>query len=83
LKRGSKDAAAEILEEVVRSPNLAMTRILSRASVNCQFVKVIAKNQLIQIETIGKRRKKLVITDKGRQFLQHYRICNTLFPQEA
>jgi predicted transcriptional regulator len=83
LKRGSKDAAAEILEEVVRSPNLAVTRIVARTSVNYQFLKVIAKSQLVQIENASKRRKKLIITDKGRQFLQHYRICNTLFPQEA
>jgi predicted transcriptional regulator len=83
LKRGSKDAAAEILEEAVRSPNLAVTRIVARTSVNYQFLKVIAKNQLVQIENASKRRKKLIITDKGRQFLQHYRICNTLFPQEA
>jgi predicted transcriptional regulator len=83
LRRGSKDAAAEILEELIRSPNLAMTRIVARTSVNYQFLKVIAKNQLVQIENVSKRRKKLIITDKGRQFLQHYRICNTLFPQEA
>jgi predicted transcriptional regulator len=83
LKRGSKDAAAEILEEVVKSPNLAVTRIVARTSVNYQFLKVIAKNQLVQIENASKRRKKLIITDKGRQFLQYYRICNRLFPQEA
>jgi predicted transcriptional regulator len=83
LRRGSKDAAAEILEELIRSPNLAMTRIVARTSVNYQFLKVIAKNQLVQIENVSKRRKKLIITEKGRQFLQHYRICNTLFPQEA
>jgi predicted transcriptional regulator len=83
LKRGSKDAAAEFLEEVVKLPNLAMTRILGKTSVNMQFLKLIAKNELVQIENVGKRRKKLIITDKGRQFLQHYRICNTLFPQEA
>jgi len=83
LKRGSKDAAAEILEEVVKSPNLAVTRIVARTSVNYQFLKVIAENELVQIENASKRRKKLIITDKGRQFLQHYRICNRLFPQEA
>jgi predicted transcriptional regulator len=83
LKRGSKDAAAEILEEAVRSPNLAVTRVVARTSVNYQFLKVIAKNQLVQIENASKRRKKPIITDKGRQFLQHYRICNTLLPQEA
>jgi len=83
LKRGSKDAAAEILEEVVKSPNLAVTRIVARTSVNYQFLKVIAKNELVQIENASKRRKKLIITDKGRQFLQYYRICNRLFPQEA
>jgi predicted transcriptional regulator len=83
LKRGSKDAAAEILEEAVRSPNLAVTRVVARTSVNYQFLKVMAKNELVQIENASKRRKKLIITDKGRQFLQHYRICNTLFPQEA
>jgi predicted transcriptional regulator len=83
LKRGAKDAAAEILEEAVRSPRLAVTRIVARTSVNYQFLKVIVKNQLVQIENAGKRRKKLVITDKGRIFLQHYRVCNMLFPQEA
>jgi predicted transcriptional regulator len=83
LRRGLKDAAAEVLEEIATSPNLAMTRILGKSSVNLQFLRVIAKYELIQIQSVGKRRKKLVITDKGRQFLQHYRICNTLFPQEA
>jgi predicted transcriptional regulator len=83
LRRGSKDVAAEVLEEVIKSPNFAVTRVFARANVNYQFLNMIIKSELVQLENVGKKRKKLIITEKGRQFLQHYRVCNTLLPQEA
>ena len=39
MLRGKKDQAAAILEEIVRSPNLAPTRILARAGVNYNEVR--------------------------------------------
>jgi predicted transcriptional regulator len=78
VKRGPKDAAADVLEEVICNPKLAATRVVARAGVAYRFLTILSRNDLISFEKSGKRQRRLVLTDKGRQFLQHYRVCNEL-----
>lgn len=79
-RRSRKDAAAEVLEQIIRSPNLAPTRIFARAGINYFFARTLVENDLIKSERIGKRHTKVSITDKGRTFLTHYRVCNEILP---
>ena len=80
MKRGPKDAAAEVLEQVISNPKLAPSKVMARTTRSYDFLKVLVGNSLVEVQKTGKRKGKLVITDKGREFLQHYRVCNTLFP---
>ncbi|MGA2308469.1 MAG: hypothetical protein ABSG57_02825 [Candidatus Bathyarchaeia archaeon] len=78
--RGKKDQAAAILEEIVRSPNLAPTRVLARAGVNYNQVRKLESTGLFKKENIKANRTRPSLTEKGRLFLQHYRACNELLP---
>ena len=80
LVRGKKDITAEVLEEIVKAPNIAPSRVFARASVSYMFMKVLLQNDLLKLEKTGKRRARISITEKGHTFLQHYRICNKLLP---
>jgi len=78
--RGKKDQAAAVLEEIVKSPNLAPTRILARAGVNYSQVRKLELMGLFKKEDVKENKSRLSLTEKGRLFLQHYRICNELLP---
>jgi predicted transcriptional regulator len=41
------------------------------------------ENGLISLEAKGRRRFKASITERGREFLTHYRACNKLFPADG
>ena len=78
--RSKKDAAAEVLEQIVKSPNVAPSRVFARAGINYFFAKTLVENDLITSEKTGKRHTKVSITEKGRTFLAHYRVCDELLP---
>jgi len=80
MKRGRLDVAAEILRETVRNPNLAPTRIMARTGVSYQFLKPLVSEGLLEFENLRKKRRRLRVTEKGRFFLQHYKVCEELFP---
>ena len=68
------------MEEMIKSPNTAPSRIFARTGINYFFAKTLVENDLIKSEKIGKRHTKVSITDKGRTFLAHYRVCNEILP---
>jgi predicted transcriptional regulator len=74
------DIAADVLEEVIKGPNLAPGRIFARAGTNYEFRRIILDNGLVECEKTGKRNTRMRITEKGRTFLQHYRLCKDLLP---
>jgi predicted transcriptional regulator len=80
MKRGAMDVAAEVLQEALTSPTVAPTRIIARTSTSYNFLKVLTANGLIDLKPLNKKRKTLRITEKGHEFLQHYRTCKKLFP---
>jgi predicted transcriptional regulator len=80
MLRGHKDIAARVLEEIMTAPNHAPSRVMGKAGTNSSFLKTLVNHNLIKLEKIGKKRTHVSITEKGRTFLQHYRICNELLP---
>jgi predicted transcriptional regulator len=80
MRRGTKEIAAAVLEEVIKGPNLAPGRIFARAGTNYEFRKIVMDNGLVQREKTGKGSTRLHVTEKGRMFLTHYRVCNELLP---
>jgi predicted transcriptional regulator len=80
MKRGFYDVTGEILEEALRSPNVAPTRIMARTSATYPMLKPIVAAGLLEFQKVSKRRNRLRMTEKGRLFLQHYKVLKQLFP---
>jgi predicted transcriptional regulator len=81
MRRGLYDITAEILEEVIRSPNLAPTRLMSRTGTSYIMLTPLLSAGIVKLEPVSKRRKKLRVTEKGREFLKHYKALTQIFPQ--
>jgi len=81
LKRGRLENAAEIIMEAVKSPRSAPTKIMARAGVQYAFLYCMLNAGLVEAVKTGKRRRRLMVTPKGREFIQHYKICDSLFPE--
>jgi predicted transcriptional regulator len=76
------DRAAKVLEQIVKTPKKAPTRIMSTTGIAYRFVYLLLDAQLVEYVG-GKKRwnNRLRLTDKGREFVRHYRVLETLLPQ--
>jgi len=83
LTRGRKDIAAQVLEAVIQKPDTAPTRIFGRVGVSYRFLHAMLENGLMSLEPKDGKRFKASITERGREFLIHYRACNKLFPIDS
>jgi predicted transcriptional regulator len=81
-RAGPKDQAARILEEAVRSPHKCPTRILGSAGVGYQFLYRLLEFGLVEIQGKEHYGRRLRLTEKGRLFLNHYRILDALLPTQ-
>jgi predicted transcriptional regulator len=81
--RGRKDIAAQVLEAVIQKPDTAPTRIFGKIGVSYRFLQAMLDNGLMCLEPKDRKRLKLSITERGREFLTHYRTCNRLFPVDG
>ena len=46
-------------------------------------LQAMLENGLVCLEPKGRKRFKTSITERGREFLAHYRACNKLFPVDG
>jgi predicted transcriptional regulator len=81
MKRGRLESAAEIIEETAKSPYAARTRILGRAGIQYGFLRCMLNAGLLETVKTGRRTRRLTVTSKGRELLQHYKTCDSLFPE--
>ncbi|MBT0160688.1 hypothetical protein G4O51_11980 [Candidatus Bathyarchaeota archaeon A05DMB-2] len=81
MQRGYVEVIGELLEETVKNPNLAPSRITARAGVGYPKLRPLIQAELVTIETQTKKRRKLRLTEKGRQYLTHYRALTQLLPK--
>lgn len=79
MKRGRLACGADILREVIKYPKRSPTRILASSGVNYTFLDLIIKSNLAKIIT-QKRKRRLQVTQRGREFLRCYTCCERLFP---
>lgn len=83
LVRGRKDIVAQVLEAIIQKPDTAPTRIFGRVGVSYRFLQTMLDNGLLNLEPEGRKRFKTRVTERGRDFLAHYRECNKLFPLDG
>ncbi|PIX32148.1 hypothetical protein COZ60_00665 [Candidatus Bathyarchaeota archaeon CG_4_8_14_3_um_filter_42_8] len=80
MKRGRYEITAEILREVIRSPNLAPTRLMAKTGVAYTFLNPLISEGLLEFLNLRKKRRRLKVTEKGRVFLEHIKVCEKLLP---
>ena len=79
MKRGRYEITAEILREVIRTPNFAPTRLIAKTGVAYKFLNPLVSEGFLEFENMGKKRRRLRVTDKGRLFLKLYQPLEELF----
>jgi predicted transcriptional regulator len=83
LKRGRFEVAYEILKKAAASPKWAPTRVLAVVGVGYVFLSFMVNAGLVEAVKIGRRRRRLMVTPKGREFMLHFKVCQKLFPEQA
>ena len=78
MRRSNLDQAAAILTATTENPKRSPTQIFGYIGINYKFLKPLMIAGLIQIHRKNKRNR-LILTDKGREFIVHYKICEKLF----
>jgi len=54
--------------------------VLARTGVSYQFLNPLLSRGLLEVVNITKKGRRLRTTEKGRFFLEHYKICERIFP---
>jgi predicted transcriptional regulator len=82
VRQGRLEVAGAVLEAAAAYPNRAPTRIMGGTGAAYRFLFLILDAGLVEYVG-GKKRwnNRLRITDKGRDFLRHYRVLEELFPK--
>lgn len=82
MKRGLYDTTAELLEKIVQHPKWSASRVAPTVGVNLPFLRPVIDVGLLQYDDPNRKwGRKLRVTEKGRQFLQSYRVLEQLFPK--
>jgi len=53
---------------------------MARTGVSYQFLKPLIIEELLEFENLREKRRRLRVTEKGRLFLEHHKICEELLP---
>ena len=69
--------AAAVLEKIIEHPQRSPSRIFASEGANYNFLNRLLSSGLVQVY-FRKNRRQLILTDKGREFLQAYRMCEKL-----
>lgn len=81
MQRGRFDVTGDLLEEITNNPHLAPSRVTSRAGATYDKLQLILQAELVTMEQTTKKRRRLILTEKGRKFLFHYRTLKQIMPQ--
>jgi len=82
MKRGLYDTTAELLEKVAQHPKWSASRVAPTVGVNVPFLKPMIRSGLLRYDDPEKKwGRKLLVTDKGREFLKSYRTLEQLLPK--
>ena len=81
MRQGRLEIAGAVLEAAAAYPNRAPTRIMGSTGTAYRFLFLILDAGLVEYVG-GKERwnNRLKLTNKGRDFLRHYKALETLLP---
>ena len=78
---GPIDKAARVLEEALKTPKGAATRIMAGAGVNYGFLRLVLAAGLVEATGKGHYGRRLQLTTLGHEFLRNYNVLERLFPE--
>jgi len=74
----------DILKVLARRGPLKLTHIMYKANVNCsvlkQYLDFLIQQNLVEEQTLGKKRVVYAITDRGLTVLKYFRELKTVLP---
>jgi predicted transcriptional regulator len=74
----------DILRVLAQKGPLKLTHIMYKANVNCsvlkQYLNFLIKQELVEEQTVGKKRIVYAITDRGRTVLRYFRELRAVLP---
>ena len=77
MKRGQLEIIGDFLQKVHEKPNWAPSRILGSLSMEHRRLQSFIDSSFVEIKG-EKPKRRLLLTEKGKQFLEHYQLCKAL-----
>jgi predicted transcriptional regulator len=74
----------DILKVLARRGPLKLTHVMYKANVNCsvlkQYLDFLIQQNLVEEQTLGKKRVVYAVTEKGLTVLKYFRELKTVLP---
>ena len=84
MRRSKLEMYIDILKVLAQKGPLKLTHIMYKANVNCsvlkQYLDFLITQNLVEEQTVGKKRIVYAITDKGRTVLKYFRELRSVLP---
>ncbi|UCE28709.1 MAG: transcriptional regulator [Candidatus Bathyarchaeota archaeon] len=84
MRRSKLEMYIDILKVLAQKGPLKLTHIMYKANVNCsvlkQYLDFLISQNLVEEQTVGKKRIVYVVTDKGRTVLKYFRELRSVLP---
>ncbi|UCG45551.1 MAG: ArsR family transcriptional regulator [Candidatus Bathyarchaeota archaeon] len=84
MRRSKLEMYIDILRVLAQKGPLKLTHIMYKANVNCsvlkQYLNFLIKQELVEEQTVGKKRIVYAITDRGRTVLRYFRELRAVLP---
>jgi predicted transcriptional regulator len=84
MRRSKLEMYIDILKVLARRGPLKLTHIMYKANVNCsvlkQYLDFLTLQNLVEEQTLGKKRVVYAVTEKGLTVLKYFRELKTVLP---
>ena len=84
MRRSKLEMYIDILKVLAHRGPLKLTHIMYKANVNCsvlkQYLDFLIEQNLVEEQTVGKKRIVYAITDRGRTVLKYFRELRSILP---
>jgi predicted transcriptional regulator len=84
MRRSKLEMYVDILKVLAHKGPLKLTHIMYKANVNCsvlkQYLDFLIEQELVEEQTVGKKRIVYAITERGLTVLKYFRELKTMLP---
>ncbi len=84
MRRSKLEMYIDILKVLAQRGPLKLTHIMYKANVNCsvlkEYLNFLIQQDLIEEQTVGKKRTVYVVSEKGLNVLKYFRELKVMLP---